>query len=245
MKNILLVIVSLFFVSAAFAENAAGVFKKMKAQQAKMESMAKDVTMVMDSKMTSEGMEMQTSMQVMMKGKKRRTEMSMMGMKNIVVNNGTEIWMVGAQQGKKKLSNENEAGQTPFGWADNIKEEGLKYSEGTVNDKKCYILEGQDKQGNPGKWYFDQASLSLVKFETKMNGKDSVLINSDFKKVKGDIVMPYKMEFSTDGKPVMVSVIKSITFDKGISDEVFNVDSIKQEELGKMDMNMMMKMMKK
>ena len=245
MKKLMLIVVGLFFVSAAFAEDTAGVLKKMKARDAKMESMAKDVTLTMDSKIVAEGMEMKNTMQVIMKGKKKMTEVSMMGMKTIVVNNGTEIWMVGAQQGKKKLNDENEAGQTPFGWADNMKAESLKLTEETVNDKKCFVLDGQDKKGNQGKWFIDKASLALVKYETKQNGKNMVLMNSDFKKVKGEIEMPYKMEFTTDGKPTMTSVIKSIELDKGVKDEIFNVDSIKQEELGKMDMEQMMKMMKR
>jgi len=246
MKRVVLVVIGVFCISGvAFGAEVSKVLKEIKGRDAKIEALAKDVTMVMDSKMVSQDMEMQTNMKAITKGKKRRTEMTMMGMKTIVVNNGSEIWMVSAQQGKKKMNSESEGGQTPFGQADNIKEDGLKVSEGTVNDKKCFILEGQDNQNNQCKWYFDSASFALLKYETKMNGQNMVLVNSGFKKVKGDIEMPSKMEFTTDGKLTMSGVVKSIEFNKGIKDEIFDVDSIKQEELGKMDMEMMMKMMKK
>ena len=249
MKKTLLAAAAVLFFTAgtAFGLDAAGLIAKIKAKDAKMESEFKDIKIVMESKMTSEGMEMSNTMQIVMKGKKKRSEISMMGMKTIVINDGKDIWMIGAQQGKRKLNDESEAGgnQSAFDWVEDLRAEGAKVTEADVNGKKCYALEGKGKQGNEGKWFVDKTSLSLLKYEGKVKGNMVVIVNSDFKKIKGEFEMPYKMESTMDGKPLMISVVKSVEFNKGVDDGIFNIDSVKQEDLGKMDMEMMMKMMKK
>ena len=247
MKKILFAAAVLFFAAGtASGEDVAGILAKIKAKEAKKEAEFKDIKVVMDSKMTAENMEMENTMMIVKKGKKTRTEVSMMGMKTVMINDGKDIWMMNTQQGKRKVSSETEAGgQSPFGWSDSIQNDGAKVSDTEVNGKKCYAVEGLDKQKNKGTWYVDKSTLSLLKYEGNHNGKVFVLINSDFKKVSGDFEMPYKMDVTNDGKQVMTNLVKSVEFNKGVDDSMFNIDSVKQEDLGKMDMNMMMKMMKK
>jgi outer membrane lipoprotein-sorting protein len=85
----------------------------------------------------------------------------------------------------------------------------------------------------------------LVKYEGVVSGKNMVLVNSEFKKVNGDLEMPYKMVMTADGKPMMTSTVKSIEVNKGLDDKLFDIESAKKEDLGKMDMDAMMKMMQK
>ena len=169
-----------------------------------------------------------------------------MGMTNIMVADGKDIWMVNGQTGKKKLNSESEAGEnpSPFSWVDNINEKDVKATEETAEGRKCFVLYGTDKKNNKARWFIDKPSLVLLKYEGVNAGKDVLLKNSDFKTFKG-YELPYKMEYQSNGKTIMTGVVKSVEVNKGVNDVIFNVDSIRQEELGKMDMQKMMEMMQK
>jgi len=210
----------------------------------------KDITIVKETQMVGAQEKMAGKTKIMRKGKKYRIENTMNmsqssgmsgNMKTIIIFDGKDTWMISPIMGKRKISeDEGEKYKKNEDWWKKISDDAKIVGTETVGTKKCYIIETKNK-GNSEftKIWLDKKSLTLVKFEGGGDKGESIIgINKDFRKVKGNLEMPYKTEMYINGKLFAVSKITSLSINKGLSDELFDANKIKTKQ--SMDMQKMM-----
>ncbi|MFB0527524.1 MAG: outer membrane lipoprotein-sorting protein [bacterium] len=245
---VLLTLISLvLIVSQGYTQDLSGLLKELEAKYAKFEEEIKDMSTVQEIKMVTPEGEIVSEMQMLRKGEKFRMDTTMqmsqapdmpegMGeMKTIVIYDGKDTWMISSFMGKKKLSGEEEKQyQRERNWWKLISEKAKIVGTEKVGKRECYVVEIEDNKEYPfTKLWLDKKNLVLIKGESKGRERETILlINSDFKKIKGDWEMPYKTEMHADGKLMSTSVVKSLKINEGISDDLFDPNKVKIERKG-------------
>jgi hypothetical protein len=83
----------------------------------------------------------------------------------------------------------------------------------------------------------DKKNLYMVKSEGEgTDGEIILMVNSDFRKVKGDWEMPYKTEMYGDNELMFTLLVKSIEINKGVSDDLFDPDKVKAKGFNMQEM---------
>ncbi len=256
-RVIVLLLMSLvLIVGQGFPQDLAGLLKELEAKYGKFEEEIKDMTTVLEMKMATPEGEMTSEMQMLRKGEKFRMDATMqtsqapdipegMGqMKTIVIYDGKDTWMISSFTGKKKLSSEEEKQyQKEKNWWELISEKAKIVGTEKVDKRECYVVEiAEDEEYPFTKLWLDKRNLVLIKGEGGgMEGEIILLINSDFKKIKGDWEMPYKTEMYADGKLMSTSLVKSLEINQGLSEDLFDPDKVKIKGVNMQEM--MRKMM--
>jgi len=236
------------WVNRAAAVDWQDVLKQVKSLQSRYKSEIKDMTWVQESKMTApNGGEMTHEMKLFKKGEKFRMESKMQGpqmpggMETTVIFDGQDTWMISAFTGKKKLSGGQEKQyQAQRDWWGQVSDKASVVGSETVSGRDCYMVDVNDPQKSSfTKMWVDKKSLNLIKGEMKNpKGETSSWVSSDFRKIKGDLEMPYKMEMFQNGKLMSASVVKSVEINKGLADDLFNPEKVQAKG---MDFQQMMK----
>lgn len=211
------------------------ILKQLKSTQAGFQGEIKDMTWIQESKMIMPDGEMNQEMKLFRKGDKYRWESKMQGaqmagaMETTVIFDGKDTWMISAFTGKKKMNNdEQKQYQGQRDWWNQFSDKTAITGSETVGGRDCYVVAVNDpKKSSFTRIWIDKKSLNFVKGEMKNSkGETSEVINSDFRKIKGDMEMPYKMEMFTNGKLVSTAVVKSVEINKGLSDDLFSAEKI-------------------
>jgi len=223
------------WVNRVSAADWSDILKRVKSEQARFKNEIKDMVWVQEAKMTTPQGEMVQEMKLQRKGDKFRWETKMQGpnlpggMENVIIYDGKDTWMISSFMGKKKLSGGKEKEyQAQRDWWDQVSEKASIVGSEAVSGRDCYVVEVKDPQNAPfTKIWVDKKSLNLIKGETKNpQGETSLWIYSDFRKIKGDLEMPYKMEMFLNGKLSSTSVVKSVEINKGLADDLFDPEKV-------------------
>ncbi len=257
-RVVVLAFMSLVFVaSQGLTKDLSSMLKELQAKYAKFEEEIKDMSIMQETKVVTPEGEMVSKIEMLRKGEKFRMDTAMdmsqapdmpegMGeMKTIVIYDGKDMWMISSFTGKKKkLSGEHKKQyQRERNWWKLISEKAKIVGTEKVGKRLCYVVEMEDKEYPFTRLWLDKTSLVLVKGESKgKEGETILLINSDFKKIKGDWERPYKTEVYSDGKLMSTSLVKSMKINKGLSDELFDPNKVKIKRKG-FGMREMMKQM--
>lgn len=259
-KVAVLVFISLVLTaSQGFTQDLSGLLKELEAKYAKFEEEIKDMTAVQEINVITPEGKMASETQMLRKGEKFRMDTTMdmsqapdmpegMGeMKTIIIYDGKDTWMISSFTGKKKkLSGEVEKQyQREKNWWKLISEKAKIVATEKIDKRECYVMEiAEDEEYPFTKLWLDKRNLVLVKGEGKeIKGEIILLVNSDFKKIKGDWEMPYKTEMYADGNLMSTSLVKSLKINQGLSDDLFDPDKIKIEGKGYGMREMMKEMM--
>jgi outer membrane lipoprotein-sorting protein len=220
--------------------------------QAKIDKEVKDMTVVQETDLTQE--KMTTKMKMLKKGQKFRLEhkmqmpqegempegMGMAEMEFVIIYDGKDVWHISPFMGKRKLPKE-EAKQyrEENEWWDWLKEGAVVGSE-RASGRDCYVVDVQEGEDVPfTRLWLDKKSFNIVKGEMKTpTGEKMLMINSDFKKIKGDLEMSHKTEVYMEGTLISTTVMKSLEINKGLSDDLFDPDKV---EVKGFDMQEMMR----
>jgi outer membrane lipoprotein-sorting protein len=201
---------------------------------------------------TAEG-EMVSEIKMLKKGEKFKMETKIQapetpempaGMKTVIIYDGTDTWMVSYFMGRKKLSaEEGREYQKERNWRKLVSEKGKIVGTQKVGGRECYVVEMEEEGESPfTKLWLDKKNLDLTKGESKgPKGETIVWIHSDFRKLKGDWEMPYKMEMYVNDKLMSSSLVKSLEINQGLSDDLFSVAKVKVEKKKGPDMLGIMK----
>ena len=87
-----------------------------------------------------------------------------------------------------------------------------------------------------------QKSLFIVKTEGKSSSGETMrMMFSDFRKINGNWEFPYKVEAYINVKPMFTFLVKSLKYNQGLSDDLFNVNKVEIQgpNLQEMMQNMM------
>jgi len=248
-------VVFLLGTTQSLAQDLASIIKEAQTRYAKSEQEIKDMAIAEEMKMVTEQGEMTSQVKMFKKGNKFRMEMAMQvpeaeeipqgmgGMQTIIIYDGKDTWMVSSFMGKKKLSpEEGKEYLTERNWWELVSEKGKIVGTEKVDKRECYVVEMEKGKESPfTKLWLDKKSLDLVKAESiGSEGETVLVVNSDFRKIKGDWEMAYKREIYVDGELMSTSLVKSVDINKGLSDDLFDPNKVKFQKKG----SMMRKMMK-
>ncbi|MHA1507015.1 MAG: outer membrane lipoprotein-sorting protein [Candidatus Asgardarchaeia archaeon] len=241
-------------VNQLLATDLSSVLEQTKEKYAKFGEEIKDMTIVQEMKMVTEEGEMTEEMKMFKKGKKFRIETTMrmpevpdmpeeMALTNVIIYDGKNSWMISPFMGKQKLPyEEGKEYQMGMDWWEFISEKTKVIGTEKIGERECYVVDAEEEEElSFTRLWLDKENLALIKGESKEpEGETTVWIYSDFRKIKGNFEMPYKMEMYTDGKLMGILFIKSLEINKGLSDDLFDPDKVKIKGF---DMEEMMKKM--
>ncbi|OQX56552.1 MAG: hypothetical protein B5M53_00805 [Candidatus Cloacimonas sp. 4484_209] len=245
-------IVLLSLMSSVSASDWSSIIRKIKDKYESQNTKIKDITTIRDMKMTPEGKEMIMESTAYKKGDKFRIETAihmpempagMPSMKTIIIYDGKDTWSISPTGGKKKLSDENDKQYKMEGKWWKWLESGKIIGEQKYNGRTCYVVQFEKKDDIPfSKGWFDKEKLYAMKFEFKKTEKGDSLAEiafSDYRTVIKDIEMPYKTEFSINGKNKFAYDVKSIKVNTGLSDDLFDPDKVEGGSMQEMMKKMM------
>jgi len=234
--------------TAANATEIGDIVAKLQAKYGRYEKLVKDLTMVMEVSF-SDGKNNMTSENTMYyKEPKFRMDSKMdMGqggaMTSSVIFDGTDMWMV-SMMGAQKLGDKDQMKydrDKSWKWWGYLTENGRVTGSETVGGYDCWVIEfpeadpkAKEKAG-PGfsKLWLAKEPLVQVKAEGIFDKKKkAVLIYSDIRPAIGKMEMPYKTETFVDGKLVSTAVIKSVEYNKNLSDDLFSAAKAKSQNKG-------------
>lgn len=252
-RNILvLVLISLMLATNGFCISINSLISKAKITQDQYNSSVKDITIIEETTVSTQGQKMVIKRKTMRKGKKFRMEPidpQQEGMKTIILFDGQDAWMISPMTGKMKTPREdNQAYDRDKIW-DDLKRLNAKVT-GTekVNSRKCYVISLNDENSKTSMTtWIDQKNYQTVKQISKSGKDEYIIIFSDFRKVKGKWEHPHKTQIYENKNLVSSTTIKSIKINQGLSDSLFNASYVaRKNNISKPAMNDdMMKMLQK
>jgi len=217
------------------------VLKEKMAKCERFEKEIKDMTIIREMKtvLPEEEMTYSTEVKQFSKGEKYRVEITMQmpdmpkemgGMTTIIIYDGKNTWMI-SLMGKKKLPDEEskQYQKEEVSCCTRMFEKAKIVGTEKIGKRECYVVqrEEEDETTYTTIW-LDKKNLFEVKSEIKgSEGEIMLIVNSDFRKVKGDWEMPYKTEMYGDNELMFTYLVKSIEINKGLSDDLFDPDKVK------------------
>jgi len=236
----------------ALTADLSSIIKEIKEKYAKFEGEIEDITVIQEMKMITEEGQVTKEMRMFKKGKKFRMETTMqmpeapnmpeeMALTTITIYDGKDTWMISPFMGKQKLPyEEGKEYQMGMDWWELVSEKAKIVGTEKVGERECYVVEAKEEESLFTRLWLNKENLTLIKSENKeLEGKTMLWVYSDFKKIKGDWEIPHKTEMYMDGKFMGTLLIKSFEINKGLSDELFDPDKVKEFNMQEMMEKMM------
>ncbi len=232
------------------------VLQQIKDNQAKFFNDIKDINITQKMTTITPDGTMIAKMTSLQKGKKFRSESIMnipgmpenMGpMKNTIIFDGKDTWIISSLMGKEKLSSkESLEQQKDKNWWDFISDKAKIKGKEKVGGRKCYVVEIPEQKNTPfNTIWLNEKNLVPMRMQRTSLKKEVIITEfSDYKKVKGDWEMPYKTTMYLDGKLMVTIIVKSLKVNTGITDDKFDAAKVPVEKKGFSMGNMMKEMIK-
>ena len=238
----ILLVAFISFILAAeegFSLEWSGAIEEIKAKYREYEETIKDMVLLQETKTVVGDNVVTSEIKLMQKGDKFRMESKMQmpeapdmpegmpEMKTVMIYNGKDGWLISPFIGKKKMSSEEiRAQQTGNDWWRYALERASIVGAEKVNERECYILDMEKRENFFfSKLWIDKKSFVITKGEVEdEQGEKGLWVYSDFRKMAGDLEMPYKTEVYMNGKFLFSIIVKSIEINKDLSDSLFSPD---------------------
>lgn len=242
---IMIVSVASVFVCAA---DAGQIINDMQKHYEDFENAINDLKMTNTMNIDDEEGAVDLDMTVYKKGEKFRFDVTVnmeddedaLGpISTVFVYDGNEMWMVVPIVGKQQVEDEEEmedydSVMEMFWWNSFGSEPELTGSE-TVNGTDCHVIKfnnvPEDYDGFEKIWVSKNDNI-LIKAVSEEDD-DSYVLFKDYKDVYKGYELPYKTVFVSDeGDEEMVINIDEILINKGINDDIFDVDNVEVDNSG-------------
>ena len=235
-KGILLMMVLSFTLLSGegFSAEWLGVLEEIKVRYKEYEEKIKDVVLLQETKTVMGDKIMTSEIKFMQKGGKFRIENKMQmpdmpeempEVKTVAIYDGKDSWLIAPFIGKKKMPTEEiKKQQTGNDWWKYTLEKATIVGTDMVGKRECYVLDIKNREKfSFSKLWIDKKSFVLTKGEMEgEQGKTGLWVYSDFRKIKGDLEMPYKTEVYMNGELLFNIIVKSIEINKGLPDSLFD-----------------------
>ncbi|HVO76426.1 MAG TPA: outer membrane lipoprotein-sorting protein [Candidatus Bathyarchaeia archaeon] len=220
--------------------------KKMIDDCAKYERGIKDMTLTMEMSIPSSEGAMTSQSVLYRKGARFRAEVTLEGMsgseapaettsmKTIVINDGKDVWIIAPMVGKSRVPPE-EGNKYRGQWtcSDYIPADAQVIGSEKIDGRSCYVLSVIDSTSDIAKLWIDQKDFLLVKLEGKAREGEAMTARfSDFRTVSGGLVLAHRIEMFSGADLITTTVIKSVEFNTGFSDDLFDPDMAQSETPG-------------
>lgn len=223
---------SLCMADAAFAK----IVSQAKARYQKHVGSIQDMTTQLQTQVSSPSGVMTQNTAVFSKGNKFRAETSMeipgmpagfdmggMG-KSVVISDGSRTWMISPMGGRMEVPTSQDAQyrQDSTYW-DRLGDEAKVVGSESIRGRDCYIVETQWQEGAPpAQIWLDKKDLMIMKVQSRTEQGSLEMLYSDFRDVRGGWKTPFKIETLMNGTLFSTTQIRSIEFDRGLPDELFD-----------------------
>jgi len=222
-----------------FSAEWSGVLEEIKARYKEYEEKIKDMVLLQEAKTVMGDKAIISEIKLMQKGDKFRMENKMQmpdtpnmhegmpEMKTVVIYDGKDSWLIAPFIGKKRMSAEEIKKQhTGNNWWSHVLEKVTIVGTDMVGKRECYVLDIENTEKFPfNKLWIDKKSFVPTKGEMEgEQGETGLWVYSDFRKIKGDLEMPYKTEVYMNSKLLFNIIVKSIEINKSLPDSLFDPD---------------------
>lgn len=242
---IMIVSVASLFV---FAADAQKIINDMQMHYEDFEKSIDDMKMTNTMNIDDEEGSVDMDMTVYKKGEKFRFDVTVnmdgegdeLGPINTVfIYDGNEMWMVVPIVGKQKVEDEEEMDDydsvMEMFWWNSFGSDPQLIGTETVEGKECHIIKfneiPDDYEGFEKIWVSKKDNI-LIKAVSEENDDEYVMFK-DYKDVYKGYKLPYKTVFySEDDVEEMVIDIESIDINKGIGDDIFDVNNVEVDNSG-------------
>ena len=239
-------------ISSSYADDWPSVLKKTRAKYAKYDETIHDITtqqkimiVTPDRKITTEATQFKKKNKFRMENSIELPEMpkEMGPVKTIVIYDGQDTWMLSSMMGKQKLSGDDEKQyQSANDWWNFLSESAELTGTEEVAGRNCYVVKLSETDSSPySTLWLDKKELILIKAESEVSGGQQVDMHfSEFKEIEGGWQMPYQTDLYMDGQLASSVKVVSIEVNKGLSDDLFDVDKADVKGPSMQDMMKMM-----
>jgi len=225
----LLTVLMALVINEGLAIDLSKLIREAKAKYGKFEKAVKDMIIVQEMKTVVGDRETTFQLRVIKKGKKYRTETTMMGMQMITIYDGKDTWMISPMMGKRRVSPEErkQEYQTAEEWFNRISERAKIVGTERIKGREAYVIQVEEPEAPLTKLWVDKKRLVMLKAIGRgPQGQESVILCSDYRKMKNGWEVPYKTEVYMGDKLVTSITVKSIEINKGVSDDLFDPDKV-------------------
>lgn len=225
--------------SNSFCMTISQLRKDLAAKFTRFDSVVKDMTMVIEGKVSQDKREMGTTeSKIFRKGLKLRIENrvkvavkegEMEEMTVVMVYDGKDAWMIDPVGQVMKIEDIPEEHMDPARF---VPEGAVLQGEEKIDGRPCYVVSYSSEPKIECRLWLDKERLVPLKMETG----EVIVLFKDYKQIAGIWGMPYTTT-ATGGPQEMVSRVKSLVINTGLSDGLFKVEageSRSMEELMKM-----------
>ena len=155
----------------------------------------------------------------------------MAGMETTIIRDGKTTWVISPFAGKMAMPESQDTEHKQYSdFAELINTNSKIVGADNVAGRECWVLEIQDKKGQPYRLWVDQKEMMLVKGEmSEPRTGTATWVHSDFRKVVGGYEMPFKTEMYLNGSLMATSLTESIEINKNLSDDLFDPNKVKTQ----------------
>jgi outer membrane lipoprotein-sorting protein len=237
----------------SFADSDNPILKQAAERCAQFENEVKDMRMVQAMKSYVADAEITFEQTVYTKGQKSRVEMKMPlegfeggdgagTVETIMINDGTNAWIISPFGGKKQLSPEeaerSEPSRNCWGYfPDNATVTGSE----TVQGRDCHIVELLE-EGVTTRLWLDKRNFIPVKGETSDSTSTEHFrwTHSDFHTIHGDWEYPFTTQMYDGDSLAATMTVTALDVNQGLSDDLFDPEKVQVQPL---DLGKLMQMM--
>ncbi len=243
-------LIVIFTCLAVCAETGDEVLSKMKDKYENFETDVKDMEMVNNMTISDEDGNMDIEMTVYKKNAKFRfnmlvdidtDEIKMGAISSIVIYDGEDMWISMPFVGKQKIEDYSDADEynsiMDMFWWNKFGEKATITGSEKIDGRDCHILKftelGDDYNGFEKVWV-DKSEYTIKKAVSYND--EGYMLFKDYRDVYKGYKLPYKTEFYSDGNKDLEIEMISILINKGIADDMFDIDKVEVDNSGMEDM---------
>lgn len=228
--------------AGARAEDWPSLSKRLYDRCLEFNEAVKDLTLVMEMTNPSSDGAIVTESKLFQKRNKFRVEITigglegeeaalLEGMKTIVIDDGTSVWIVNPAMGKSKIP-PSEGSKYRGQWYCSEYIPALAEIAGTekIGGRECWILAVKDEDADYSRIWIDAKSLALAKVESVSDeGEATTAVFSDYRKIAGDHELPHRTDIYAGADLISSILVKSASVNAGLPDGLFDADAAAAE----------------
>lgn len=237
------IVCALMLLSAgARAEDWPALSKKLYDQCLGFNEAVKDITLDMEMTNPSSDGAIVTESKLFQRRNKFRAEITLgglvgeeaellAGMKTIVIDDGTNVWIVNPGLGKSKVP-PSEGSKYRGQWycSEYIPAEAVVAGTETVGGRECWILVVKDDDADYSRIWIDTKSLALAKLESaSAEDETTTALFSEFKEIVPGYELPHRTDIYAGKDLISTIVVKSASVNTGLPDNLFDADAAAAE----------------
>jgi outer membrane lipoprotein-sorting protein len=224
-----LMISLVFSTSALFAYDIPTLIADAKARYGKAYDEIVDMTVKQTGTVKNDTEFTTMTMSMYRKGDKWRNEATIgegeETFSTTTIYDGTDYWSEMLGMKTKLPKEETEAKRMVEDYWMDIPDSAKMLGEESLNGRDCWIVEWNE-ENEPLKTWIAKDDFMHVQSVSESGGNITKILNSDFRKVHGDFMVPFKTDVYSGDELVVTSLITEFTCNAGLADSLFDPEKL-------------------